>query len=213
MDRRRLASRLRLIVITDAEMAAPRGGVEAVVDRALRAGAPCIQLRMKGAGAGEMLDAARPLRRMTRAAGALFFVNDRVDVALAAEADGVHLGPDDLPVGPVRDAVERDLLVGHSTDQPERARRAAAAGADYIGCGTVFPTDSKGDAGDAIGVEGLDRVARAVDAPVVGIGGITPEGAREVARTGAAGVAVISAVMGAGDPGRAVRRLLEPFGE
>lgn len=212
VDRRRLASLLRLILITDRELAARRGGVPAVVGRALDAGARAIQLRMKDAGAGEMLEAAAGLRRATRAAGALLFVNDRVDVALAAEADGVHLGPDDLPVGPVRRAVGGDLIIGYSTDRPEEARRAVGEGADYIGCGTVYATDSKSDAGEVIGPEGLHAVATAVDAPVVGIGGVTPERAGEVARTGASGAAVISAVMGADEPGRAVRELLDAFG-
>lgn len=207
----RLRSLLRLIVVTDRKRAGARGGVVSVVERALDAGARAVQLRMKEAGAGEMLDAAGPLRRRTRAAGALFFVNDRLDVALAADADGVHLGPDDLPVRAVREAVGRKLLIGYSTDDPEEARRAVSDGADYIGCGTVYPTASKSDAGEAIGLEGLDAVARSVEVPVVGIGGVTPERAREVARTRAAGVAVISAVMSADEPGRAVRELLEPF--
>lgn len=207
----RLAERLRLIVITDHTLAEARGGVASVVSHALEAGAPAIQLRMKSAGAADMLRAARRLRAMTRAAGALFFVNDRVDVALAAEADGVHLGPQDLPVGPVRGAVGDDLLLGFSADDPAAARRAVSEGADYIGCGTVYATRSKDDAGAVIGPEGLDRVARAVPVPVVGIGGVTPDRARELARTRATGTAVVSAVMGADDPARAVRRLLVPF--
>lgn len=211
MDSRRLARLLRLIVITDDRLAADRGGTRRVVEQALRGGARAIQLRMKGAGANRMLEAARPLREMTRAAGALFFVNDRIDVALAAGADGVHLGPDDLPVGPVRRSVGADLLIGCSTDDPEVARKVAHEGADYIGCGTVYATSSKNDAGPLIGPDGLDRVARAAEVPVVGIGGITPERANEVARTAASGTAVISAVMGADDPQRAVRQLLRAF--
>jgi len=200
-------------VITDEEKAAPRS-VEWVVERSLEGGARCVQLRMKGASAGEMLRAARPLRASTRAADALFFVNDRLDVALSVEADGVHLGPDDLPVGPARRAVSsRDLLIGYSADDPDVARRAVEDGADYIGCGAVWRTASKELGDEAIGTRGLDRVARAVPVPVVGIGGVTPERAAEVARTSAAGVAVISAVMGADDPAGTVRRLLRPFEE
>lgn len=218
MTRPSLPVLLRLIVITDEGLASGHGGVEAVVEDALAAGCRAIQLRMKGATAREMLEAAEPLRRRTRAVGALFFVNDRLDVALAADADGVHLGPDDIPVEAARAAVERaagappGFLVGYSTDEPERARMAASAGADYIGCGTVYPTGSKEDAGTVIGLQGLSDVAGAVDLPVVGIGGITPDRADEVAGTGATGVAVISAVMGASDPAAAVRRLLDPFG-
>jgi thiamine-phosphate diphosphorylase len=201
---------LRLIVITDRALAGPRG-VLAVVEAALAAGAPAIQLRDKDADAAALLESARTLRALTRRHRALLFVNDRVDVALAAEADGVHLGPDDLPVAAVRASVPQTLLVGYSTDDPDAARRAVAAGADYIGCGTVYATGTKADAGEAIGLGRLDEVARAVSVPVVGIGGITPERAAELAGTRAAGVAVVGAVMGAKDPADAVRRLLAPF--
>jgi thiamine-phosphate diphosphorylase len=103
------------------------------------------------------------------------------------------------------------FLIGYSTDDPDEARRAVAAGADYLGCGTVYGTSTKADAGAAIGLERLDEVAGAVPVPVVAIGGITPARAPEVARTRAAGVAVVGAVMSAADPGDAVRRLLAPF--
>jgi thiamine-phosphate pyrophosphorylase len=203
----RLPLDLRLIVITDAAHAAPRTLVD-VVTAALRAGAPAIQLRMKDASARDLLAAAGTLRERTRAAGALLFVNDRLDVALAAGADGVHLGPDDVPLGAARAAVGTDFLIGYSTDSPDLARSAARAGADYIGCGAVFGTSTKDVGGERIGVERLDEVARAVDIPVVGIGGITPANVAEVARTRAAGVAVVGAVMGAPDPVAVVRALL-----
>ncbi len=207
-----LAERLRLIVITDRDAARPRSVAE-VVHEALAAGARAVQLRMKEAGAGEMLDAALGLRGMTRGADALLFVNDRVDVALAAGADGVHLGPADLPVAPVRARVGSDLLIGYSADDPDEARRAVEAGADYVGCGSVWRTGTKELGDEAIGLERLDEVARSVPVPVVGVGGVTPERAAEVARTRAAGIAVVGAVMGAGDPGNAVRRLIRPFRE
>jgi len=206
-----LRDALRLIVITDVALASPRS-VEWVVEQALEAGARAIQLRNKEASARELLHQARTLRDLTRAWNALLFLNDRFDVALSAGADGVHLGPHDLPVGAVRRAVPPGFLIGHSTDIPSVARRSAAEGADYIGCGAVFPTTSKADAGVAIGVEGLARVAEAVEIPVVGIGGITPEGARAIAQgSAAAGVAIIGAVMAAPDPGEVVRALLGPF--
>jgi thiamine-phosphate pyrophosphorylase len=206
-----LKKALRLIVITDRRLAQPRF-VEEVVETALQAGARAIQLRDKEASARELLKQARRLRDLTRAWEALLFINDRFDVALASEADGVHLGPDDLPVSLIRKASPPGFLIGTSTDIPEVARMLEASGADYIGCGTVFPTSSKKDAGDVIGVAGLEEVVRAVDIPVVGIGGVTPERARAIAEgTGAAGVAVISSVMAAAEPGAAVGGLLEPF--
>jgi thiamine-phosphate pyrophosphorylase len=191
--------------------ASPRTVAE-VVRAALRAGAPAVQLRDKLAGAGELLEAGRAVLPLVREAGALLFVNDRLDVALALGADGVHVGPDDLPVEAARRAAPAPFLVGTSTDDPQRARELVAAGADYIGCGTVYATTSKPDAGAVIGLEGLQRVVEAVDVPVVGIGGIDAGRSAEVAaRTGASGVAVIGAVMGAANPEAAVRELLVPW--
>ena len=202
-----LARRLRLIVITDSEMAAPRDVVD-VVGAALRAGAPAVQLRDKVLPPRDLLPLAHRLRADTHAAGALFFVNDRLDLALAAGADGVHLGPDDLPVAAARRIAPPGFLIGHSADDPDAARRAVAAGADYIGCGAVFATRTKADAGAAIGVRRFREVARRVDVPVVAIGGVTVHSAPEVIAVGAAGCAVVGAVMGARDPDRAVRGFL-----
>lgn len=206
-----LRERLTLIVITDAALAAPRGVVD-VVREALSAGAPAVQLRYKEMGAADLFALGAQLRALTRAAGALFFVNDRVDVALAVGADGAHLGPDDIPIGAVRAFVPDGFLLGASTDDPDEARTLAAAGADYIGCGTVYATRTKADAGAIVGPEGLDRVASAVEIPIVGIGGVTVERSAEIAATtAAAGVAVVSAVMAAPDPAAAVRGLLAPW--
>jgi thiamine-phosphate pyrophosphorylase len=203
---------LRLIVITDDELAAPRT-VRAVIEAALSAGAPAIQLRDKAASAAALLQQARALIGPVRAAGALLFINDRIDVALAAGAHGVHLGPDDVPVAAARRITPRDFLIGFSTDDPDAARAAEADGASYIGCGAVFGTTTKADVGDeAIGIARLDRVARAVRIPVVGIGGVTGQNVAQIAGTAAAGAAVIAGVMRAPDPVAAVRRLLAPFG-
>lgn len=205
-----LVRRLRLVVITDAELSASLG-LEHVVDQALRAGAPTIQLRMKNTSARELLRVAAHILPRTRSAGALLIVNDRLDVALAAGADGVHLGPEDPPVREVRDAVTPDFLVGYSADTPEAAVRAEENGADYVGVGAVYTTTNKADAGETLGLAGLRRVVQAVTIPVVGIGGITAERVPEVTATGAHGIAVIGAVMASGDPAQAVRDLLTPF--
>ena len=213
-----------MTVITDEVLARPRA-LSGVVREALAAGAPTIQLRLKSASARELLEAAQTLLPIVRSAGALFIVNDRLDVALAAGADGVHLGPDDLPVKDVRRvtgarAVDADarsgvadtFIVGYSTDTTDEAARAEAEGADYLGVGAVYATANKSDAGDVIGLEGLRRVVKAVSIPVVAIGGITPERAPAVAKTGACGSATIGAVMSAAEPAEAVRELLLPFG-
>lgn len=207
-----LREALRVLVITDARLAAPRQ-VTDVVRAALAAGAGSVQMRNKGDAARALVELGRELRGLTRAHGALLFVNDRVDVALAVGADGVHVGPHDLPVAAVRAITPPGFLVGRSADDPTVAQRAVAEGADYIGCGTVYPTTTKADAGHVIGVEGLARVARAVSVPVVAIGGITVDRAAEIPPTGAAGVAVVGAVMSASDPGEAVRRILLAFND
>ena len=201
---------LRLVVLTDRRLAEPRS-VEEIVERSLAAGARAIQLRDKDAGAGALLSVALRMRDLTRRFGALLFINDRLDVALAARADGVHVGPDDIPVAAIRAKVPADFLIGYSCDVVAEARRAVADGANYIGCGAVYGTSTKSGTGEAIGLERLDEVAAAVDVPVVAIGGITTERAHEVAATRAAGVAVVGAVMAASDPADAVRRLLGPF--
>lgn len=210
MNYSELGRRLRLVMITSEDLAGPNDVVN-VVQQALSAGAPSIQLRAKEATARELTAMVQVLLPSVRAAGSLLFVNDRLDVALAAGADGVHLGPDDLPVRDVRSTVADDFIVGYSTDDPEEAAQAQADGADYLGSGTVYATTNKSDPGEVIGVEGLRRVVEAVSIPVVGIGGITPDRAEAVAETGASGIAVIGAVMSAADPGDAVRRLMAPF--
>ena len=202
-----LAPRLSLIVITDPDCGEGRAIVD-VVRAALRAGAPSIQLRGKDHPAREQVELARALLAETRAAGALLWVNDRLDVALAAGADGVHLGQDDLPLEAARPVVPAGFLIGISAETPELALAAERGGASYVGTGPVYATGSKADAGDAVGCERIAEVAQAVRIPVVGIGGIAAANAGEVVRAGAAGVAVISAVMRAADPEAATRDLL-----
>ncbi len=209
--REELARRLGLIVITDRERAHPRTLID-VVGEALRAGAPAIQLRDKRHPPRHTFSLAQRLRADTRAAQALFFVNDRMDLALATQADGVHLGPTDLPVAAVRKIAPAGFLIGYSAREPEAAREAIAAGADYVGCGSVFSTQTKAGVGGAIGLNGLKAMVAAVDVPVVGIGGITANRALSVFRTGAVGCAMVSGIMEAANPGRTVKRVLEATG-
>lgn len=179
-----------------------------VVAECLEAGCPAIQLRDKEGSAADLYGQATRLRELTHSFGALLIVNDRLDVALAAAADGVHMGPDDIPVEAVRRSVDPAFLIGYSTDDPVTARAAAESGADYLGVGAVFGTASKPDLEDeAIGPDRVGEVVLASGLPCVGIGGITARNAGAVAAQGA-GVAVLGAVMQAERPGEVVSSLL-----
>ncbi len=188
----------------------PRSGrpLHQVVAECVAAGVPVIQLRDKTADARALTAQAAALRAAMDGSGALLIVNDRLDVALAAGADGVHLGPDDLPLHAARELAPKGFLIGYSTDDPTEARRAARAGADYLGVGAVFGTHSKpGLAHEAVGPERVRAVRRSSGIPCFGIGGITARNAPAVFATGAA-IAVLRAVMHAPEPSQAVRSLL-----
>jgi len=196
-----------LYVITAANLR-PGRTHQAVAEAAVRGGATVVQLREKEASTRELVALARDLRAITRAAGALFLVNDRVDVALAADADGVHLGVDDLPVREARRLLGPERLIGYSPETLAQLLTAEAEGADYLGVGDVFGTTSKPDAGAALGLDGLRRRVAATTLPVIAIGGITRERVAAVRATGAAGFAVIGAVAGAAAMESAVRELV-----
>jgi thiamine-phosphate pyrophosphorylase len=194
-----------LCVITDRAAA---GGLEhaAIAERALRGGATIIQLRDKTLGGRDLLAAARAIQAMCRAHGATCIVNDRVDIALAAGADGAHVGQADLPAPEAR-ALLRGRLLGVSAHAVEEAAAAQAAGADYVGVGAIYPTTSKANARAPLGPEAIARFRAAVRIPIVAIGGITLENVEPVIRAGADGVAVIAAVVGAPDIAAAARAL------
>jgi thiamine-phosphate diphosphorylase len=202
-----LAARLRLMVITDPNPACGRDLID-VVAECIDAGATAIELRDKRATDEALLTVAESLVPLVRGRGRLLVINDRMDVALAAGADGVHLGPADLPVAAARAIAPAGFLIGYSTDDPEVAAGAARDGADYLGVGAVFGTRSKpGLEDERIGPERVGQVLRAAGLPGVGIGGITAQNAGELARAGV-GVAVLSAVMGAARPADTVRAIL-----
>jgi thiamine-phosphate pyrophosphorylase len=178
----------------------------------LAGGARLLQLRLKTAGSGDLLAAARALRALTARAGALLLINDRPDVARAAGADGVHLGQDDLPVAAARAVIGPGALVGVSIHDVEQARAAAGAGADYLGVGPVFTTTTKVGALPARGLDLVRAVRAAVTLPLVGIGGITPDTAAAVRAAGADAVAMIGALIRAPDVAAAVRDTLARLG-
>ncbi len=164
----------------------------------VRGGATCLQLRDKEAGSRELLEEAKLLMASLRSLGIPFLVNDRLDIALAVDADGVHLGEEDIPVREARRLLGRDKIVGASAASVETAVQAERDGADYIGFGAVFPTGTKEDA-QISGLALLSRVKQAVSIPVVAIGGIKRSNALEVLNAGADGLAVISDLLEAED--------------
>jgi thiamine-phosphate pyrophosphorylase len=174
----------------------------------LAGGARVLQLRLKAATSRELLDVARAIRALTRPAGGLLLVNDRPDVAHAAEADGVHLGEDDLPVAAARAVLAPGAIIGLSTHDVAQARAAAAAGADYLGIGPIFTTTTKANALAAGGLALVREVRAAVSLPLVAIGGITPDTAPAVRMAGADAVAMIGALVRAPDVTAAVRDTL-----
>ncbi|HEY63187.1 MAG TPA: thiamine phosphate synthase [Caldilineae bacterium] len=195
-----------LYVITDRRVAGERSILD-VVRAAIAGGASVIQLREKEATTREMIELGQALHEITRAAGIPLIVNDRVDVALAIDAEGVHVGQDDMPAAIARRLIGPDRILGVSARTVEEAVQAERDGADYLGVGDIYGTPTKPDAGEPIGVAGVAAITRAVSIPVVGIGGITPANAAAVIEAGAVGVAVISAVVGAADPEAAARQL------
>jgi len=198
-------------LVTQASLSAGRT-TDDIVGDAIDGGVGVVQLREKDRTARERYELGRDLRELTREAGVTFVVNDRVDLAQALDADGVHLGDDDLPVSVARDLLGDDALIGRSVSTVEDAEAAEAAGADYLGVGAVFPTGSKDDIDDeeyAVGTDRVAAIAEAVDIPFVGIGGITAENAAEVVQAGADGVAVITAITRADDPEAATAALAD----
>lgn len=204
-----------LCVITDENLSGLRH--HEVAAQSLRGGAPMIQLRDKQRDLRYLYDEALAIRRLCREHGALFIVNDRLDLAVAVEADGVHLGQEDLPAVLARPLLSPGMLLGVSTHSIEEARAAQAAGADYIGFGPVFPTGTKSGTRPVVGLDGIRKVKAAVQIPVVAIGGIALEQVSAVMEAGADGVAVISAIVGSGEITSACRqflaRILAPQGE
>jgi len=196
-----------LYVILD--RAAARGrDLLTILDATLAGGCRVVQLREKEWPSGRLLPVAERLRDRCRQVGATFIVNDRVDLALAVAADGVHLGQDDLPPHVARPLLRHGMILGLSTHSVEQARAARAAGADYVAVGSMFPTSSKPEF-HLVGPELVGKLRGEINVPLIGIGGITHDNVAQVIRAGADGVAVISAVCAAADPEAATRRFLD----
>lgn len=192
-----LAKSLQVYVVTDERT----DGVSLlkILADAIAGGATTVQLRRKQALGRDFVALSRALRTLTQEAGVQFIVNDRLDVAILSDADGVHIGQDDIGCLDARRLLP-DKWIGVSASTIEEAKAAERDGADYLGVGAVYPTSTKADANDCGGIDGLRAICAAVQIPVVGIGGITSENAAPLLTAGACGVAVVSAVMSAQNP-------------
>ncbi|MCY3632117.1 MAG: thiamine phosphate synthase [bacterium] len=183
-----------------------------LAQQAVRGGAPAVQVRIKGSSDAAVLAECQRIVASARATDAVVIVNDRADIALAAGAHGVHGGADDLPVSVLRHLMGSDALVGGTARDPDTARRHQSDGASYVGVGPVYATATKDGLPEPLGPAGVERVAAAVDIPVIAIAGITASQVPELLDAGAHGVAVIGAVAHAADPAAATAELLEALG-
>jgi thiamine-phosphate pyrophosphorylase len=203
-----LAARLKLHVLTDREWSRGRSML-AVAEAAIAGGATVIQLRDKTASTRLLVEEGLALRELTRKHGVLLIVNDRIDVALAVDADGAHVGQDDMPGALARQLLGPERILGISAGNMDETMAALNAGADYLGVGPIFATRGKADAGAPIGIRLLRELSSRYTTPLVAIGGINSTNAREVIAAGAAGIAVITAVVNAEDVVVAARSLAE----
>lgn len=193
-----------LYAVTERSYIGQRNFIDAV-EEALKAGVTVLQLREKDISSRDFYRLALQLRELTKAYGIPLIINDRVDIALAVDADGVHVGQEDLPAEAVRRIIGKEKILGVSARTVEEALKAEEDGADYLGVGAVFPSPTK-PSSEAIGLEGLRKIKSRVKIPVVAIGGITRDNAAEVIAAGADGIACISAVF-CGDISQNVRAL------
>lgn len=176
---------------------------------AIEGGADCVQFRKKEGSTRDFVEIACRIKEIVKGR-ATYIVDDRIDVALACGADGVHIGREDMPLSLAR-AICPDFTIGYSVDSPKEAVEAESMGANYLGAGAVFATKNKPEE-KPIGVEGLRKICESVTIPVIAIGGITIENVREVIDAGATGVAVISAIADARDPAESVKAFMKILG-
>lgn len=198
----------RLHVLTDTVLQSRFSHVE-LTRLAIAGGADTIQFRQKAGATREMIETARQLKQICSDASAAFIVNDRIDVAIASGADGVHLGQDDFPIPLARELLGQSRIIGGSAATLEEAQKCLSEEVDYIGFGPVYPTTSKEDAGPVSGISLLKQAVEAIPLPIIVIGGVTAENTPEVIQAGAYGIAVISAVCCQENPEQATLALYQ----
>lgn len=199
-----------LYLVADADFAGGRD-LAALVDAAVRGGVTVVQLRAKNLAGRAFVGLALGISRRLAGTGVPLLINDRIDIALACGAAGVHLGQDDMPVPAARQILGPDAAIGVSVNTPEEAALAESEGADYVGAGPAFATATKETPLAVLGPAGVARIKSAVRIPVVAIGGISAGNAASLAAAGADGIAVVSAILGAPDPARAAEELTRSF--
>jgi len=203
----------KLHVLTDVVLQSRFSHIE-LTRLAIAGGADTIQFRQKSGSTREMIEIARQMKRLCKDdADVTFIVNDRIDVAIASEADGVHLGQDDFPIPLAREMLGESRIIGGSAATMDEARVCLSEGADYVGFGPVYPTTSKEDSGPVSGIGILKQVVEAIPLPIIAIGGVSAENAPQVMEAGAHGIAVISAVCCQDDPEHATRAIHRSFHE
>ena len=181
-----------------------------IIEEAIKGGTTIVQLREKTASTKEFYDLALRVKEITSRYGVPLLINDRIDIALAVDSEGVHIGQDDMPADIAREIIGDDKILGVSASTVEEAKKAEIDSADYIGSGAVFPTATKDDA-DSVSKEELKEIVDSIDIPVVAIGGITVENAHTLKGSGIAGFSVVSAIMSAEDPKEASEKLKEIY--
>ena len=195
-----------LYLVTDRGLSRWRTTLQ-IVAAAVAGGVTCVQLREKTCSTREFIEQARSVQSFLKSRGIPLIINDRIDVALAVKADGVHLGQNDMPIETARGILKDSMFIGISAETLENAVDAEKCGADYIGVGPIFPTNTKADAAEPLGPEGFLEIRKAVKIPLVAIGGLKKENAAAIVRNGAEGIAVVSAIVSADDPEKAAREL------
>ncbi|MEW6527965.1 MAG: thiamine phosphate synthase [Spirochaetota bacterium] len=196
-----------LYLVTDRQLV--KKPIEVVVEEAIKGGVDCVQLREKNIDTREFVEIAQTIKYITDRYNVPLIINDRIDVALAVQAYGVHLGQDDMPLKIARKIVPHAMVIGISVSTVNEAIEAEKDGADYIGAGSVFPTSTKDDISGIIGLEGLQEIKNAVNVPVIAIGGIQIHNAGDVIQHGADGIAVVSAIVASDEPYQAAKTLKE----
>jgi len=197
---------LSLYLVTDRSLSKGRS-IEWIVEEAVKGGVTMVQLREKQSNTREFAELAIRLKQQLQPIGIPLIINDRLDIALAANADGLHIGQNDMPYPVARHLLGRDKIIGLSVENMEQVQEANSLDADYIGISPVFSTNTKTDTRTPFGLDGIRKAAVITSHPTVAIGGVNETNAGQIIRAGASGIAVVSAIMSADDPMKAAQRL------